>query len=256
MQPPPKPSGIPPVPGSGRKRRIGGFGWILVGIAALFIVGGLMSILRKQRQPSPSAPVQSRNVLYFGVDEFKDNSKGGVSFNNVYPPDSPTDKAGLVGGDIITTFDGRAIKNKDDMSEVLGQTPAGKTLDVEYLRDGETRKTKLTTISAEQFEELEANFERRPGGHGAFGFEDTELAYVEGRRIFGVRVNVMSASGPAALAGIQEGDIVIELEGIPIRTRGEFLVRVRRAIPYSTVKVRIVRGSQELEIPVKIGKRG
>jgi hypothetical protein len=32
--------------------------------------------------------------------------------------------------------------------------------------------------------------------------------------------------------------------------------RVRRAIPNTTVKVVLFRGSQQLEIPVKIGKRG
>jgi len=55
---------------------------------------------------------------------------------------------------------------------------------------------------------------------------------------------------------------VIELDGIPIRTRDEFLMRVRRALPYSTVKLVVMRqgeaeGSpvQKLEIPVKMGKQ-
>ena len=68
------------------------------------------------------------------------------------------------------------------------------------------------------------------------------------------------AAGHAAeieclLAGIQAGDIVVEWDGVPIRNRGEFLTRVRRAIPYSTVNVLVMRASQRLEIPVKIGKR-
>ena len=64
------------------------------------------------------------------------------------------------------------------------------------------------------------------------------------------------ANEPAALAGIQDGDIVIEFDGVPIRTRDEFMNRVRRAIPYTTVKVVFFRGSQQVEIPVKIGRRG
>jgi S1-C subfamily serine protease len=256
MQPPPKSSGISPVSGSNRRRRVGGLGWILIAIAALFVIGALSSILRKQRQLSSNAPVQSRNALYFGIDEFRTADNGGATFNNIYPPDSPTDKARLVGGDVITIFDGREIKDKDALIELLGLTPVGKTVDVTYLRAGETRKTKLTTISAERFEQLVTEFENRPEGFGAFGFEFPESAHIPGRNFLGVRLNGVSANGPAALAGIQDGDIVIEFDGIPIRTRGEFMARVRRAIPYSTVKARIVRGSQEIEIPVKIGKRG
>ena len=130
MQPPLKSNAISPASGLRRKRRVSGLGWILIGIAALFVIGGLISVLRTQRQPSSSARPHPPNESYFGIHEFINVSDGGVTFDTVYPPDSPTDKAGLVGGDIITTFDGRAIKHKNEMSEVLGQTPVGKTVDV------------------------------------------------------------------------------------------------------------------------------
>jgi len=56
-------------------------------------------------------------------------------------------------------------------------------------------------------------------------------------------------------AGIKEGDIVIEFDNVPIRTRGELLSRVKRAIPYSTIKVVVMRGKERLEIPVKMGRQ-
>jgi S1-C subfamily serine protease len=56
------------------------------------------------------------------------------------------------------------------------------------------------------------------------------------------------------MAGIKERDIVVEWDGVPIRTPEELLSRVRRAIPYSTVKVVVYRGEERLEIPVKMGK--
>jgi S1-C subfamily serine protease len=48
---------------------------------------------------------------------------------------------------------------------------------------------------------------------------------------------------------------VTEFDGVPIRTTDEFLMRVRRALPYSTVKVVVFREGQKLEIPVKLGKQ-
>ena len=42
--------------------------------------------------------------------------------------------------------------------------------------------------------------------------------------------------------------------GVPIRTEEEFLSRVRRAEPYSTVKVVVMRGEQRIEVPVNLGR--
>ena len=253
MQSPLASGGISPPTPKQRKGRISGWAWLLIGIGALFLTGLLLSTLRTQRQPNNRSTLQSAEN-YFGVREFV-NVSGGVTFSDVYPPDAPADKAGLVGGDIINSCDGKPVRNRDELVDLLRQTPVARTVEVTYVRDGETKQTKLTTISPEQFAQLVSNFEDRPAGHGQLGFEDTERVAVEGTRISGVRLNTLSASGPAALAGIQVGDIVIEWDGVPIRNRGEFLTRVRRAIPYSTVNVVVMRASQRLEIPVKIGKR-
>jgi len=60
---------------------------------------------------------------------------------------------------------------------------------------------------------------------------------------------------PADMAGIKDGDIVIEFDGVPIRTEDELEMRVRRAVPYSTIKVVVMRGEEKVEIPVKIGRQ-
>ena len=42
---------------------------------------------------------------------------------------------------------------------------------------------------------------------------------------------------------------MIEFDGVPIRTSDELLMRVRRAVPYSTVKLVVMRGPAEGEEP-------
>jgi S1-C subfamily serine protease len=231
--------------------------WIFLGLAALFVAGFLISTLRRQRPPVSRAQIQSTIETSLGISEPINADNGGVTFFNVYPPDSPADKAGLLGGDILTACDGHAVRNIDDLMNLLAQTPAGKKVEVTYLRDGETRNASLTTISRDQFELLAESFERRSTGYGSLGFEvtETKMVPVAGKNISGVKLGVLSTSGPAALAGMQTGDVVIEFDGVPIRNRGEFLMRVRRAIPYTTVNVLVVRGTQQLQIPVKMGKR-
>ncbi len=147
------------------------------------------------------------------------------------------------------------------MDEALTKTPVGKTVDIQYLRDRETKTAKLATISNEEYRRLGRDFERRPEGRGQFGYEDgdAERVKVPGMDIYGVKLGTILRSRPADIAGIKDNDIVIEFDGIPIRTSDEFLMRVRRALPYSTVKVVVMRGETEplekLEIPVKMGRQ-
>ena len=242
-----------------KKRRISGMAWIIILIAGLFVLGGVLTAVRRNaRNRPPFSGSVSTQRSYFGVDGFSDADGGGATFRSVEPPGSPADQAGLVGGDIIRTFDGQPVTDEDDMMRLLARTPIGKTVEVTYLRDGELKTTSMTTFSREVSGQLENQFENRPEGWGQFGFDDgdSDRVPVAGTKMHGVRVGGISPSGPAALAGIQDGDIVVEFDGTPIRTVRELVARVRRALPYSTVKVKLIRGSEEMEIPVKIGKRG
>lgn len=227
--------------------------WILIGIGLVFVVGGVLTALRKNVAPPQTVPSAPQSFL--GINEFED-AEGGVTFRDVWPPGGPADKAGLVGGDIITVFDGHATVDEDEMMQLLANTPVGKTVEVVFVRDGETHKTTLTTISRSEVQTLEGVFINRGTNAGQLGFENGEVVVVPGKNIKGVKLQRLYPSGPAALAGLAPGDIVIEFDGVPIRTVAELVVRARRAIPYSTVSVVVIRGTEELEIPVKMGQRG
>jgi membrane-associated protease RseP (regulator of RpoE activity) len=241
-----------------RRGRMSGMSWMFIGLLIFFIAAAafttIISPVRRAVNVGISKPAPPRS--YVGVDSF-DTTDGGVTFNMVEPPGSPADKAGLVGGDIITTFDGHTIHTDDEIMELLGQTPVGKTVDVVFIRDGETKTTKLTTVSRDEFDRLTREFRNRPEGKGRFGYDDdrTERVAIPGTKISGVRLDEVTTSLPADLAGIKEGDVVIEFDGIPIRTAEELTSRVRRALPYSTVNVVVMRGTERLEIPVKMGKQ-
>jgi S1-C subfamily serine protease len=49
--------------------------------------------------------------------------------------------------------------------------------------------------------------------------------------------------------------VVIEFDKVPIRTKEELTSRIRRAIPYSTIPVVVMRGNERLELPVKMGRQ-
>jgi S1-C subfamily serine protease len=239
-----------------KRRRRSGMTWIFVGLLIFFIGAAAFTAIVNPIRNNVALVKNPVIKAYVGVDGWDTTDKG-VTFDAIDAPGGPADKAGLVGGDIITKFDGQDVRDEDQMDELMTRTPIGKTVEVEYIRDGEKKTAKLTTISQEEFRKLSRDFEKRPEGRGVFGYEDgdSERVQVPGTNIYGVKLNTILRSRPADLAGIKEGDVVIEFDGIPIRTTDEFLMRVKRALPYSTVKVVVMRGEEKLEIPVKIGKQ-
>jgi predicted metalloprotease with PDZ domain len=244
---------------SKRAKKMSGMAWMFIGLLIFFIAAAaftaIVTPIRKAMPPISAAPAPPR--AYVGVSTPLEDSEGGVTFNNVTPPGGPADKAKLVGGDIVTSFDGQIVKDADEMTAVMRRTPIGKLVEVIYIRDGESKTTTLTTVSKEDFDRLQKDFENRPEGRGLFGFDDddTERVPIPGTKIFGVKVNDISQSRPADLAGVKNGDIIIEFDGAPIRTPEELSSRVTRALPYSTIKVVLMRGAERLEIPVKMGKQ-
>src|ERR1700739_262840 len=69
--------------------------------------------------------------------------KTGVLVQQVQP-NGPADKAGLKPGDIITTLDGRAIKDGDDLVNEIASRRPGSSIRLGYLRDGKQDDTTVT----------------------------------------------------------------------------------------------------------------
>lgn len=240
-----------------RRRRMSGMTWMFLGLLIFFVAASTLTAILGPRGRSGTevtAPATPR--AYFGSSSFK-STEGGVTFENVEPPGSPADSAGLLGGDVITSFDGFPVRSPDELSDLVRKTETGKTVEVAYIRDGETATTKLTVMSKQDIDRLGREFRRRPEGRGQFGYDDdrSERVQVPNTSIHGVRLNRISQSRAADLAGVKQGDIVIEFDGIPIRTPGEFRSRVERAIPYSKIKLVVIREGERVEIPMTIGKQ-
>jgi len=238
--------------GHPRRRGFSGITWLGIGLGLFFAGGAGLSMCVKSvpNIPRGSAPAEASRS-HFGVDGFQ-AVDGGLTFGAVEPADGPADKAGLVGGDVVTSFDGHPVKSTDEMIDLLRQTPIGKTVEVIYLRDGVTKKTQLTTESQEGIQRLREGGDRRAG---LFGFETDRTTRISKPETgtFGVRIDYIQPNSPADLFGIKEGDIITEFDKIPIRTSRELLSRVRRATPRSTVEVVVVRGDETLKIPVTMG---
>jgi S1-C subfamily serine protease len=233
-----------------RQRRAHWAVWAILGAIIASTSGG--GLFHAFDRPHRGAIDRHRSQSVIGAQSFAD-ADGGASLETAVTPDGPADKAGLVGGDVIKSFDGKPINNERDMRKALADTPIGKTVEVVYIRDAEIRKTTLTTISTDEQDRLKDLASNRPEGRGYLGISDLERAPVPGTHGYGVRLGEVRRNRPADIAGLAEGDIVIEFDGTPVRTPQELESRIARAMPRSTVNVVLARGNDRLTIPVRVG---
>ena len=64
------------------------------------------------------------------------------------------------------------------------------------------------------------------------------------------RLVVENADGPAALAGVERGDVILGVNGAPVASVGEFRTAVDAS--GSTVALLIQRDNAEIFVPVRI----
>jgi membrane-associated protease RseP (regulator of RpoE activity) len=224
--------------------------WVTI-IIVIMVVGGMMPLAMRSRGGGAGAPAAVKSFL--GVDGFENAPGGGAFIQGIAGPETPIVRAGLIGGDIIKSFDGKPVRDAGEMRRILGDTPISKTVEVGFVRDGVFATTQLTTAAEKDTPGLRL-FDQRPGGRGVMGVDVGGRVQVPNTNIFGVELDDVNRNEPADIAGLKEHDIVVKFGDYLIRTPGDLRYRIAEALPGSTVPVTVVRGTEQIEIPVKVGR--
>jgi len=172
----------------------------------------------------------------------------------------PADKAGIRRGDLITKFGGRAIDSYEVLPRAVASHKPGTKVDVEVLRDGRTKtftvalgnlKTAMGDTVAKQkladraselgvvVRDITPDLQRR------FGLESTEGALV---------ANIDPGS-PAAKAGLQLGDVIIELNRKPVSNLKDFEKIISKTRKDESILLVIKRGSMSNYIVIPPAKQ-
>ncbi len=77
----------------------------------------------------------------------------------------------------------------------------------------------------------------------------------QGRRQRGAVVLGVERGGPAARAGLRQGDVVVALNGAPVATSRALVRGVAVLPPGETVRLTLLRGGRQQDIAVQIGRR-
>ena len=145
-------------------------------------------------------------------------------------PGSPAEKAGIQRGDIITAVDGKPVHNTDELQlEIMYRSPGDKVV-VELIRGGKTLSLQVVLGERPKEEEVirRGYGERRGGKSEYFGMSLRELTpslaheygippWVEGLLVVSVQ-----PGSRADLAGVEEGDVITEVNQKSVRTLEEW----------------------------------
>jgi serine protease Do len=153
---------------------------------------------------------------------------GGVVVQAV-DPDGPAAKAGVCVGDRIVRYDSEPVGGPSRLSELVGQTPAGRSSRVEIDRGGQILRLLLV---AESRDMNRVNW-MRSGAVAWRGMRLADLTHELRRRLHvsneahgAVVIDVVEQS-PAARADIHVGDIIERIGDADVSSASELLVRVR-----------------------------
>jgi serine protease Do len=126
-------------------------------------------------------------------------------------PDSPAEKSGIKPGDVIVSFDAQTILDSEDLPHIVGLMTPGEEVKVELFREGR-RKKMLVEIGA--LDRGEEDGESGNDGSDRLGLLIEELSEDELRSLRlrgGVKVVRVSVESPSAIAGLIEGDVIVQL---------------------------------------------
>ena len=177
----------------------------------------------------------------------------GVAIEGVQPG-SPAEKAGLKGGDVITSVNGRPVKTGNDLVNPIAQAPIGSKIKIEYVRQnqkGEPEKREAAAVvedRARVFPNVAGRMGDQPGeaAPSEFGLHVEELTPERGHRVGvegqkGVLVTEVDPASFAEDLGFGRGDVIAEINREQVNSVSDYRKAVSRLKQGQDVVFKVLR---------------
>jgi serine protease Do len=173
--------------------------------------------------------------------------------------DGPAEKAGVEAGDIITKVDGKAIERSGDLPRIIGGIKPGAKTTLSLFRRG---SAKDVTVTVAEFEDerpqrrAQTEPNTPPAAKSALGLAVSDLTDAQKKELR-VRggVKVESAEGPAARAGLREGDVILAIDNTEIADSKQFATVAAKVEKNRAISMLVRRGDGVNYVVIRPGGR-
>jgi serine protease Do len=167
-------------------------------------------------------------------------------------PGSPADKAGLKPGDVITTVDGQPVHNGTDLVNPIAQTPIGRSVKIQYVRNKESKEISLPVADRDKlFPQTAQDSDEQPNQPeepGQFGLHVEQLTPDLSQKLgigklTGVLVTEVEPASFAEDTGFARGDVIVEINHAPITSMADYHAQMAKLNSGQDVLFKIERRS-------------
>ncbi len=157
---------------------------------------------------------------------FSDSSARGAVITEV-EPDSPSAKAGLQIGDVITQLDGKPVNDAGELQALISGKRPGTKVTLSVLRDS---KTTSVPVTLEELGSRNERASRGPGegqGKARWGLglgdltPDVRDQLQAPNDLHGALIEQVQPGSPADNAGLERGDVIVEVNRRKVQTAAD-----------------------------------
>jgi len=197
--------------------------------------------------------------------------------------DSAAAKAGLQKGDVIVEFAGERVRSEAQLRRLIRETPAGRTVSLQVIRDGQPRtlsaklqsrntnfsfqipevhvpEINVTPTYPEPFDYRGFSF-LFDGGRPSLGISGDELttqlaSFFGVKQGKGVLVREVVVGSAAANAGLKAGDVIVAVDGKSVATVAELrkAIEIKSGEEKRKLELTVVRDHHEQTVPVELAR--
>ena len=184
------------------------------------------------------------------ADSFKLSRPRGALVSQV-EGDGPAAAAGLKPGDVILAVNGHDIERSSELPPLVAAIKPGQQATLTIWRDKSEKTVRIKIAELEDEPTVASNQAPADSDTGKLGLAVRPLTGDEQKELHTVgRLVVEDSDGPAAIAGVERGDVILAVNGAQVASVGEF----RKAVNSSgaTIALLIQRDNAQIFVPVRI----
>jgi len=205
--------------------------------------------------------VQPQAITADMVDNLGLKSTKGALIADVVK-DSPAEHSGIKPGDVVVGLNGKPVNDNSQLTRDVGVIPPGNTVKLDVVREGKPRTVEVKLAERPDEREQTGRTPSRSSGEkeqgDLLGLSVQDVTPQLARRsqldasTKGAVVVDVAPDSPASDAGLEPGDVVVEVNRRSVNSAADYRSAVKTVKKGDTVLVRVKHGQATQYVPVRV----